>query len=84
MITRLDTHTQIYEVVHPLYDVPEEKFSPEKLGAIKMTPTVWLSLLVLRGYLILIVAMVFFSVLHQAGMFAHYRTPTQVELAALP
>jgi hypothetical protein len=71
MITRLNAPTEIYEVVHPLDDVPEEKCSPEKLGAIKMTPTVKLSLLALRGYLILIVAMVFFSVLHQAGLFAH-------------
>ncbi len=71
MFTRLDTQTQIYEVVHPLDDAPEEKFSPEKLGAMKMTPTVRLSLLALRGYLILIVMLVFFSVLHQAGLFAH-------------
>jgi hypothetical protein len=71
MLTRLDTQTQIYQVVHPLDDVPEEKCSPEKLGAIHMTPTVKLSLLALRGYLILIIAMVFFSVLHQAGLFAH-------------
>jgi hypothetical protein len=34
MITRLDSPTEIYEVVHPLDDVPEEKCSPEKLGAI--------------------------------------------------
>ena len=36
-----------------------------------MTTTAKLALLALRGYLILIVAMVFFSVLHQAGLFAH-------------
>jgi hypothetical protein len=71
MFTRLDTQTQIYQVVHPLDDVPEEKCSPEKLGAMHMTPTVKLSLLALRGYLILIVTLVFFSVLHQAGLFAH-------------
>ena len=71
MFTRLDTQTQIYQVVHPLDDVSEEKCSPEKLGAMHMTPTVKLSLLALRGYLILIVMLVFFSVLHQAGLFAH-------------
>ena len=71
MLTRLDTQTQIYQVVHPLDDVPEEKCSPEKLGAMHMTPTVKLSLLALRGYLILIVMLVFLSVLHQAGLFAH-------------
>jgi hypothetical protein len=71
MITRLNAQTQVYEVVHPLDDVPEEKCSPEKLGAMKMTPTVKLSLLALRGYLILIVMLVFVSVLHQAGLFAH-------------
>jgi hypothetical protein len=71
MLTQLDAQTQIYQVVHPLDDVPEEKCSPEKLGAMHMTPTVKLSLLALRGYLILIVMLVFFSVLHQAGVFGH-------------
>ena len=47
-------------------DLPEEKCSPEKLGAMHMTPTVKLSLLALRVYLILIVMLVFCSVLHQA------------------
>jgi hypothetical protein len=41
---------------------------PEKLGAMHRTPTVKLSLLALRGYLILIVMLVFLSVLHQAGL----------------
>ncbi len=71
MLTRLNAQEQFYQVVHPLDDVPEEKCSPEKLGPIHMTPTVKLSLLALRGYLILIVMLVFFSVLHQAGLFAH-------------
>lgn len=71
MLTRLDTQSQVFQVVHPLYDVPEEKCSPEKLGAMKMTFTVRLSLLALRGYLILIVLLVFYNVLHQAGMFVH-------------
>ncbi len=69
MLTRLTAQTQVFQVVHPLDDMPEEKCSPEKLGAMHMAPTVKLSLLALRCYLILIVMLVFFSVLHQAGVF---------------
>jgi hypothetical protein len=49
---------------------------PEKLGAMHMTPTVKLLLLALRGYLILIVMLVFLSVLHKGGLFAHYHLPS--------
>lgn len=68
MLTRLDAQPQVFQVVHPLYDVPEEKCSPEKLGAMHMTFAVRLSLFALRGYLILIILLVFYSVLHQAGV----------------
>jgi hypothetical protein len=71
MLTQLTAQTQVFQVVHPLDDMPEEKCSLEKLGAMHMTPTVKLSLLALRCYLILIVMLVFFSVLHQAGVFGH-------------
>ena len=67
--TRIDAQAQVFQVVHPLYDVSEEKFSPENLGAMHMTLMVRLSLFALRGYLILIILLVFYSVLHQAGAF---------------
>ncbi len=71
MLTQLTAQSQVFQVVHPLYDVPEEKCSPEKLGAMQMTLTVKLSLLALRAYLILIALLVVYSVLHQAGVFGH-------------
>lgn len=53
-------------VVHPLDDVPEEKIDVERLGPMRMTPTVRVSLLVLRGYLLLMTALVVFHVLELA------------------
>lgn len=41
-----------YTVIHPLDDVPEERRSVEGLGPIKLTRSVRVALLVLRGYLI--------------------------------
>ena len=42
-----------YRVVHPLDDAPEEKRSVDKLGPMKLTRSVRLSLFVLRDYLVL-------------------------------
>lgn len=58
-----------YEVVHPLDDVAEQKRSYESLGRIKMTPAVRISLMALRVYLVLMIGLVFYRVLLQAGMF---------------
>ena len=59
---------QYYCVIHPLDDAPEEKCSTEGLGQIAMTPTVCLSLKVLRGYLILMSIMLLYHVLDLAGI----------------
>ncbi len=58
-----------YEVVHPLDDVAEQKRSYESLGQIQMTRGVRISLMALRGYLLLMIGLVFYRVLLQAGMF---------------
>lgn len=58
-----------YEVIHPLDDEPEQKRSYESLGRIKMTPAVRISLMALRVYLVLMIGLVFYRVLLQAGMF---------------
>jgi hypothetical protein len=42
---------EYFRVVHPLEDVPEQKCDSEGLGQIAMTPSVRLSLKILRGYL---------------------------------
>lgn len=59
---------QYFRVIHPLDDVREEKCSADGLGHISMTPTVRLSLKILRGYLILMTAMLCYHVLDLAGI----------------
>jgi hypothetical protein len=60
-----------YLVVHPLDDLPEEKCDVSALGPMLMTPSVRRSLLALRGYLILMTALVAYHVLDLAGVFKH-------------
>ena len=56
-------------VIHPLDDVREQKVETEHLGPMKMTATVRISLLVLRGYLVLMMLLVLYHVLDLAGVF---------------
>jgi hypothetical protein len=55
-------------VIHPLDDVEEQKLETKHLGAIRMTPAVRLSLLALRGYLLLMMLLVAYHVLCLAGV----------------
>ena len=64
---------EYFRVVHPLEDVPEQKCVSEGLGQIAMTPSVRLSLKILRGYLILMTAMLLYHVLDLAGMLKHFK-----------
>jgi hypothetical protein len=59
---------EYYRVIHPLQDTPERKCVSEGLGPIAMTPTVRVSLMVLRGYLILMTGMLIYHVLDLAGV----------------
>lgn len=59
-------------MVHPLDDVPEEKVDATKLGPIPMTNSVKLSLIALRSYLVLMIALVLYHVLDLAGLFGHH------------
>jgi hypothetical protein len=59
-----------YFVVHPLDDQPEEKIDISKLGPMPMTTSVKLSLMALRGYLILMVVLVGYHCLDLAGVFS--------------
>jgi hypothetical protein len=59
---------EFFNVIHPLYDAPEQKCSSEGLGHIAMTPAVRISLTVLRGYLILMTLMLGYHVLDLAGV----------------
>jgi hypothetical protein len=56
-----------FHVVHPLDDAPEEKVDLAALGPMRMTPTVRICLLALRGYLLLMVGLLGFRVLQLAG-----------------
>jgi hypothetical protein len=59
-------------VVHPLDDVREEKIDTENLGPMVMTTTVRISLLSLRAYLVLMMLLVLYHVLHLAGLFVRH------------
>lgn len=61
-----------FVVVHPLDDVREEKVDTSSLGAMPMTLSVKLSLMALRGYLILMMLLVLYHVMDLAGVFAHH------------
>jgi hypothetical protein len=58
-----------FVVIHPLDDVPEEKVDFSGLGAMPMTTSVKLSLMALRGYLVLMMLLVLYHVIDLAGAF---------------
>jgi hypothetical protein len=70
---RVATEMEGFRVVHPLDDQPEQKCSSDGLGRIAMTPSVRLSLKILRGYLILMSLMLIYHVLDLAGVFTHVK-----------
>jgi len=57
-----------YLVVHPLDDEPEEKVDTSALGPMPMTLSVKLSLMALRGYLVLMVLLVVYHCVDLAGV----------------
>ena len=58
---------EYFRVIHPLDDAPESKCVSEGLGPIAMTPAVRISLKILRGYLLLMSAMLLYHVVDLAG-----------------
>jgi hypothetical protein len=63
-----------FVVIHPLDDRPEEKVDTAALGPMPMTPSVKISLLSLRAYLIVMCGLVVYHVIGLAGLFgAHSR-----------
>ncbi len=59
---------QVYYVVHPLDDEPEEKIDVENAGPMEMTPSVRYSLLALQIYLVIMLALLAYRVLVMAGV----------------
>jgi hypothetical protein len=70
---RLVTITEVPEdhfvVVHPLDDAPEQKVDTSVLPPMPMTASVKLSLMALRGYLVLMMLLVLYHVMDLAGAF---------------
>jgi hypothetical protein len=58
-----------FVVVHPLGDTPEQKVDTSVLAPMPMTASVKLSLMVLRGYLVLMMLLVLYHVMDLAGAF---------------
>jgi hypothetical protein len=61
-----------YLVVHPLDDQPEAKVDTSALGPMPMTTSVRLSLMALRGYLVLMVLLVLYHCADLAGVFGKH------------
>jgi len=68
-ITVTEVPENHFVVVHPLDDVAEEKVDSSGLGTMPMTTSVKLSLMALRGYLILMMLLVLYHVIDLAGAF---------------
>jgi hypothetical protein len=56
-----------FVVVHPLDDVREEKVDTASLGRMSMAPSVRISLMALRGYLVLMMLLVLYHVIDLSG-----------------
>jgi hypothetical protein len=67
----LMTEEREFLVIHPLDDVQEQKVETSHLGPMPMTPAVRLSLLTLRGYLVLMMLMVLYHALDLARVFGN-------------
>jgi len=57
-----------FVVVHPLDDLHEQKVDTSALGPMPMTSSVRLSLIALRGYLILMTSLLLYHVIDLAGV----------------
>ena len=71
MLLLNDTH-DLFEstvVIHPIFDLPEQKLDPSRLGPMKMTISVRVSLYLLRFYLLAMVLLVVYRMLELAGVF---------------
>ncbi len=57
-----------FVVMHPLDDLPEKKLDTSSLGPMRMTTSVRTSLMTLRCYLVLMMALVLYHVMDLAGV----------------
>jgi len=68
-----DEHPNAFVVVHPLDDAPEEKVDTTSAGPLRLTRSVKLSLMALRGYLILITLLLLYHVMELSGFFRQWK-----------
>lgn len=59
----------LFLVIHPLDDLPEQKVDTAHLGPMPMTRSVRCSLMALRAYLVLMMLLVLYHVVDLAGVF---------------
>lgn len=59
----------LFLVIHPLDDLPEQKVDTAHLGPMPMTRSVRFSLMALRAYLLLMMLLVLYHVADLAGVF---------------
>jgi len=68
-----DEHQDSFIVVHPLDDVQEEKVDTAGVGPLRLTTSVKLSLMALRGYLILMTLLLLYHVMDLSGLFRQWK-----------
>ena len=60
-------------VIHPLDDAPEVKVNTTSLGPMRMTASVKISLMTLRGYLLMMMLLLLYHVLDVGGLLKHLK-----------
>ena len=60
---------EVFYVVHPLDDEPEEKCNPDTLGPIRLSRAERVVLMALQGYLLAMVGLAAYRVADLAGLF---------------
>ena len=60
-------------VIHPLDDAPEAKVKTTGLGPMRMTASVKISLMTLRGYLLMMMLLLLYHVLDVGGLLKHLK-----------
>ena len=63
---------EVFTIIHPLDDSPEQKLDPSELGPMPLTRSVRFSLLALRAYLVLMAMLVGYRVLELAGLLSRH------------
>ena len=67
-----DERPNSFIVIHPLDDAPEEKLNTAGVAPLRLTASVKLSLMALRGYLILMTFLLLYHVMDLSGLFPHW------------